>query len=113
LRRYPPFVGKIPQSPDSRRCSCFTQLTLSKQDKLMRGRTEYEYTPGHGARSATVIGRWGDDMALLRTDDGATVEAEIPERLRHRIDVGASVTLLDDGLVDWRVPDGPAPDPGG
>jgi hypothetical protein len=60
-----------------------------------------------------VIGRWGDDTALLRTDDGATVEAPVPEDLRDRIDVGASVDLLDDGLIDWRVPDDPARDPAG
>ena len=63
-----------------------------------------------GGRAATVIGRWGDDMALLRTDDGATVEASVPERLRNRIDVGARVEVMDDGAVDWRVPDDPAPD---
>lgn len=52
-----------------------------------------------------MIGRWGDDTALLRTDDGATVEAPVPYPLRDRIDVGASVDLLDDGLVDWHLPD--------
>jgi hypothetical protein len=51
-----------------------------------------------------VIGRWGDDTALLRTDDGATLEATVPEDLRDQIDVGASVDVLDDGLIDWRVP---------
>ena len=57
---------------------------------------------------ATVIGRWGDDTALLRTEAGTTVEAPVPEGLRDRIDVGASVDLLDDGLVDWHVPNEPA-----
>jgi hypothetical protein len=57
-----------------------------------------------------VIGRWGDDMALLRTDDGATVEAEVPKPFRNRIDVGASVDVTDDGHVDWHVPDEPAAD---
>lgn len=52
-----------------------------------------------------MIGRWGDDMALLRTDDGSTVEAEVPKRFRNRIDVGASVDVTDDGHVDWHVPD--------
>jgi hypothetical protein len=56
-----------------------------------------------------VIGRWGDDMALLRTEDGGTVEASVPEPLRDRIDVGATVDVMDDGVVDWRVPDHPAP----
>jgi hypothetical protein len=55
-------------------------------------------------RRATVIGRWGDDTALLRTADGATVEVPVPEELRDRIDVGASVDLLEDGVVDWHVP---------
>jgi hypothetical protein len=51
-----------------------------------------------------VIGRWGDDTALLRADDGTTVEAIVPECLRGQIDVGASVDLMDDGQIDWRVP---------
>jgi hypothetical protein len=55
------------------------------------------------SRPATVIGRWGDDTALLRTDDGETVEVPVPERLRARVDVGASVEMLDDGSVDWHV----------
>ena len=50
---------------------------------------------------ATVIGRWGDDTALLRTEDGATVEVPVPEPLRAAIDVGASVELTEDGSVDW------------
>lgn len=58
-----------------------------------------------------MIGRWADDMALLRTSDGSTVEVPVPERLRDRIDVGASVDVMDDGLIDWRVPDDPARDP--
>ena len=53
------------------------------------------------ARRATVIGRWGDDTALLRTPDGATVEVPVPEHLRETIDVGTSVALHEDGLVDW------------
>jgi hypothetical protein len=54
-----------------------------------------------GARRATVIGRWGDDTALLRTADGSTVEVPVPEDRRDRIDVGTRVDLLADGLVDW------------
>ena len=61
-------------------------------------------------RAAKVIGRWGDDTALLRTADGTTLEAQVPEPLRDRIDVGADVDLMDDGLVLWRVPDDPARD---
>ena len=57
-----------------------------------------------------MIGRWGDDTALLRTEDGTTVEVPVPEPLRDRVDVGASVDLLDDGLVNWRVPGDPARD---
>ena len=56
-----------------------------------------------------MIGRWGDDAALLRTDDGQTAEAPVPEHLRERIDVGARVTLLESGEVDWRLPDEPPP----
>lgn len=74
----------------------------------MRRRSERDCSGGRGGRAATVIGRWGDDTALLRTADGATAEVTIPEALRDRIDVGASVDLLDDGLVDWRAPDDPA-----
>jgi hypothetical protein len=58
-----------------------------------------------GSRSATVIGRWGDDAALLRTADGETVEVPIPERLRDRVDVGAAVLLGADGSVDWGLPE--------
>ena len=60
-----------------------------------------------------MIGRWGDDTALLQTADGTTLEAQVPEPLRDRIDVGASVDLMDDGLVHWRVPDDPARDAAG
>ena len=52
-----------------------------------------------------MIGRWGDDTALLRTADGATVEVPVPEDRRERIDVGTRVDLLDGGLVDWDAPD--------
>jgi hypothetical protein len=72
-----------------------------------------EHGDGHLPRKATIIGRWGDDTALLRTDDGTTVEAQVPERLRDRIDVGTSVGLTDDGLINWRVPDDPARDHAG
>ena len=63
-------------------------------------------TEPRGARRATVIGRWGDDTALLRTADGETVEVPVPERLRERVDVGATVVLRPDGGVDWGLPDG-------
>lgn len=51
-----------------------------------------------------MIGRWGDDTALLRAADGETVEVPVPEHLRDSIDVGTSVTLLPDGHVDWEDP---------
>ena len=57
-----------------------------------------------------MIGRWGNDTALLRAEDGTTLEATVPECLRSRIDVGASVDLMDDGLIDWHVPDDPTRD---
>ena len=63
-------------------------------------------TEPRGSRRATVIGRWGDDTALLRTADGETVEVPVPERLRERVDVGAAVELRPDGSVDWGLPDG-------
>jgi hypothetical protein len=69
--------------------------------------------PRRHGRAAVVIGRWGDDTALLRTDDGATVEAPVPEPLRDRIDVGASVDVTEDGSVDWHVPDEAGPEPAG
>jgi hypothetical protein len=56
-----------------------------------------------------VIGRWGDDTALLRADDGETVELPVPEPLRERIDVGARVVLLAGGEVDWGEPGEPPP----
>jgi hypothetical protein len=40
-----------------------------------------------------VIGRWGDDAALVRMDDGSTVEVRVPDELRSRLDVGAEVRL--------------------
>jgi hypothetical protein len=58
-----------------------------------------------------VIGRWGDDTALVRTDDGETIEAPVPEELRDNIDVGTPVTVLADGHVDWEV--SPAEEPTG
>jgi hypothetical protein len=60
-----------------------------------------------GSMVATVIGRWGDDTALLRTADGDTMEVPVPESLRDEIDVGASVEMTEDGSVDWRVPGAP------
>ena len=50
-----------------------------------------------------VIGRWGDDTALLRTDDGATVEVEVPEALRAGFDVGAEARLDRAGgrILGW------------
>ena len=76
-------------------------------------RESYDDGDRRTPREATIIGRWGDDTALLRTDDGATLEAQVPEQLRDRIDVGASVDLMDDGLVNWRVPDDAARDRAG
>ena len=57
------------------------------------------------ARAAIVIGRWGDDTALLRTEDGQTVEVPVPESLRGSIDVGAILEMTEDGSVDWPVLD--------
>ena len=52
---------------------------------------------------AVVIGRWGDDTALLRMADGTTVEAPVPEALRERFEVGdeAELEFVDDRLVGW------------
>ena len=62
-----------------------------------------------GGRRATVIGRWGDDTALVRAADGSTVEVPVPEHLRESIDVGTSVVLRTDGGVDWEDPPGEGP----
>lgn len=50
-----------------------------------------------------MIGRWADDTALLRTDDGLTVEAPVPEPLRLGFDVGAEARLDRAGgrIVGW------------
>jgi hypothetical protein len=50
-----------------------------------------------------VIGRWADDTALLRTDDGTTLEAPVPEPLRPGFDVGAEAHLdqVDNRIVGW------------
>ena len=57
---------------------------------------------------AVVIGRWADDTALLRTDDGVTLEAPVPEPLRARFDVGVEVRLdrADGRIVGWAAADG-------
>lgn len=54
-------------------------------------------------RHAVVIGRWGDDTALLRTDDGATFEAPVPEALREGFDVGTEVRIdgTDGRIIGW------------
>ena len=48
-----------------------------------------------------VIGRWGDDTALLRTTDGRTLEVPVPKGLRASVDVGAKVDLDGDSVVNW------------
>jgi len=55
------------------------------------------------ARAAVVIGRWADDTALLRVDDGTTREVPVPEPLREMIDVGsrARVGANGGGDVEW------------
>jgi hypothetical protein len=62
---------------------------------------EEEPTPGgrfaRRIRPAVVIGRWGDDTALVRLDDGATVEVPVSEALRDRFDVGDKVNLEFEG----------------
>jgi hypothetical protein len=52
-----------------------------------------------------VIARWADDTALLRTDDGATLEAPVPEPLRPDFDVGAEARLdqADGRILGWTV----------
>ncbi len=61
---------------------------------------------GGGGRRAVVIGRWGDDMALLRLDDGTALEAPVPEPLRAKFDVGDEARLDFRGgrLVGWDLP---------
>lgn len=53
-----------------------------------------------------VIGRWGDDTALLRTEEGETLEAPVPEPLREWFDVGAEARLdrAGGGIVGWEPP---------
>lgn len=55
------------------------------------------------SRRAVVIARWADDTALMRTDDGTTVEVKVPEPLRQGFDVGAEAQLdrADDRLLGW------------
>jgi hypothetical protein len=45
------------------------------------------------SRTAVVIGRWGDDTALLRTEEGTTLVVPVPESLRDSFDVGAEAEL--------------------
>ncbi|MDQ3934513.1 MAG: hypothetical protein M3340_07760 [Actinomycetota bacterium] len=60
-----------------------------------------------GRLLAVVIGRWAGDTALLRTEDGRTVEATVPEALRDDFDVGARVRLdpAGDRIVGWSPPE--------
>ena len=48
-------------------------------------------------RPAVVIGRWGDDTALVRLEDGTTVEFAVSEDIRDRFDVGHTVNLEFEG----------------
>ena len=54
-------------------------------------------------RRGVVIGRWADDTALVRTEDGAAREVPVPVPLRDRFDVGAEVQLdgAEDRIVGW------------
>ena len=50
-----------------------------------------------------VIARWGEETALLRLDDGKSVEAPVPDALRGRFEVGDPVTveLAGGRVVAW------------
>ena len=78
------------------RTPCLTQSPLSDG----RGSS---VSGGRRARRAVVIGRWGDDTALLRTDEGETLEAPVPPALRNGFDVGAEVRLdgADGRILGW------------
>ena len=69
----------------------------------MLSRSRRPRSDSQPARSATVIGRWAEDTALLRTDDGRTVEVAVPEPLREGFDVGAEVRLdgSEDRILGW------------
>jgi hypothetical protein len=62
---------------------------------------------GDRARHAVVIGRWGTDTALLRTEDGTTLEAAVPKALRELVDVGTTAAVSPDGEVVWHTVDKP------
>ena len=57
------------------------------------------------ARRAVVIGRWGTDTALLRTEDGATLEVAVPKPLRELVDVGTTADVSAGGEVEWHTAD--------
>ncbi|HEX8052968.1 MAG TPA: hypothetical protein VF517_08240 [Thermoleophilaceae bacterium] len=50
-----------------------------------------------------MIGRWGDDTALVRTDEGVTFEVRVPEALREGFDVGAELRIdpASGGILGW------------
>lgn len=54
-------------------------------------------------QTAVVIGRWADDTALLRVEDGTTREIAVPEPLREYVDVGSRATVGPGGSddVEW------------
>jgi hypothetical protein len=67
-------------------------------------------------RAAVVIGRWGDDTALLRLDDGTTREVPVPEPLREKVDVGSRARVGGNGgsEVEWELDAGRSqPQPAG
>ena len=82
------------------RTSCLTQRTLSAAGGSS-GADGGRFA--RRARRAVVIGRWGDDTALLRTEEGETVEAPVPKALRDGFDVGAEVRLdrADGRILGW------------
>jgi hypothetical protein len=81
------------------RIACFTQRALSAVEDI-------EQRAHSGLRRAVVIGRWGEDTALLRTDDGETLEAPVPEALRAGFDVGSEARLdrAAGDIVGWGSP---------
>lgn len=56
-------------------------------------------------RAGVVLARWGAETALLRLDDGTTLEAPVPPELREAFDVGDAVAVELEGgrLVSWRL----------
>ena len=46
---------------------------------------------------ALVLGRWGEDRALVQLREGTVMTTSVPDHLRDAFDIGRRVTVTPDG----------------